>query len=548
MAAKLSNRRFRRRPEASGRRYRSAGAILATVLAATAFTAVAPPAWAEDVSTPAPSSPAPEASGLTDALGALDALASLRHSRADAQPPATPEVTPPPAPVTTVGGANDEQPTDDAVPPSPEPTDPPGQPVVTPTPTATPTPTPTPAATSPAVSARTPAEVPIPAVPPAVPPRVPPAPTPPLTIHDAPGDYVTQDARNRAERARAEAEAAAARAEAAARASAARIAAFTAAQADVATATAAYNDAKLAYASVKSSYDAATERALLVHGMATDAADTAARAGRVVATITRAMAQQRSGTATVDAFLEGSGSNLLYRLGTLDKLSHLSGSLAAIKERSATEQKRADTLLAQDQSAQQAVLAIPLETARSDMETAKAGFDAATARLDSLRRTSTAGVLGMSPLPARRPDTGQLSAQGWVLPAVGSITDHFGPRPDKPLPDVGAYHYGTDIGASCDAGVYAATSGIVVSAGALGTYGNWILIDHGKGVQTGYAHLASGQTLVSVGDTVIAGQVIAGVGSTGASTGCHLHVEVRIDGTRVDPQPFFAKRGVVLGR
>jgi murein DD-endopeptidase MepM/ murein hydrolase activator NlpD len=326
------------------------------------------------------------------------------------------------------------------------------------------------------------------------------------------------------------------------------VAAFVAAQADVTKASAAYDAAKLAYASVKARYDEATARAALVHAMATDAADTAARAGRVVATITRAMAQQRSGTAAVDAFLDGSGGGLLYRLGTLDKLSHLSGSLAAIKQRSVVEQQRADTLLEQDRVAQEAVLSIPLDQARSDMDAAKAAFESAEARLDSLRTTSTAGVLGMTPLPAHRPDTGQLSAQGWVLPAVGSITDHFGPRPDRPLPDVGDFHYGTDIGASCDAGVYAATSGTVVSAGVLGTYGNWILIDHGNGVQTGYAHLATGETLVAVGDTVVAGQVIGGVGSTGASTGCHLHFEVRIDGTRVDPQPFMAKRGVVLGR
>jgi murein DD-endopeptidase MepM/ murein hydrolase activator NlpD len=385
-----------------------------------------------------------------------------------------------------------------------------------------------------------------------VPPRVPPT-SPPLTIHDAPGDYPTpRETREQAAQAQADADEAAAaaraEAEAAARASAARVAAFMAAQADFTKASAAYDDAKLTYASVKALYDEAVARATLVHGMATDAAESAARAGRVVATITRAMAQQRSGTAAVDAFLDGSGSGLLDRLGTLDKLSHLSGSLPAIKERSVVEQQRADALLEKDRVAQEAVLAVPLDQARSGMEAAKAGFDAAKARLDSLRRASTAGVLGMSPLPAHKPDTGQLSAQGWVLPAVGAITDRFGPRPDKPLPDVGDYHYGTDIGASCDAGVYAATSGTVVSAGTLGTYGNWILIDHGNGVQTGYAHLATGETLVSVGDTVIGGQVIAGVGSTGASTGCHLHFEVRIDGSRVDPQPFLAKRGVVLGR
>lgn len=82
-------------------------------------------------------------------------------------------------------------------------------------------------------------------------------------------------------------------------------------------------------------------------------------------------------------------------------------------------------------------------------------------------------------------------------------------------------------------------------AGYLGSYGNWILIDHGNGVQTGYAH--NSVLHVSVGQSVAAGEVISDVGSTGASSGCHLHFEVRVDGARIDPQPFMSARGVTLG-
>ncbi|HSP51350.1 MAG TPA: M23 family metallopeptidase, partial [Cryobacterium sp.] len=139
---------------------------------------------------------------------------------------------------------------------------------------------------------------------------------------------------------------------------------------------------------------------------------------------------------------------------------------------------------------------------------------------------------------------GQLSSQGWAAPAFGSLTDGFGPRPDRPLPEVSDFHRGTDIGAGCGAAVYAASAGVVVAAAPLGTYGNWILIDHGSGIATGYAHLAEGQTLVSVGETVIAGQVISSVGSTGSSTGCHLHFEVRAAGTAIDARPFLVARGV----
>jgi murein DD-endopeptidase MepM/ murein hydrolase activator NlpD len=343
----------------------------------------------------------------------------------------------------------------------------------------------------------------------------------------------------------ASARAAAARA-AEARAAAARLAAFTAAQARLESASRAYDDAKLAYASVKAEHDAALDRAALLHDLASEASLTANRSLRVVAALIRALAQQRGGDATIDVLLDGNaGDSLLFQLGTLDKLSQLTGSLTAVRERAQADKERADRLSEQDAAAQELADSIPVDDAFSDMEDAKAQFEEATAELDALRTTATAGVLGMTPLPTVS-DNGQLSAQGWATPAVGSITDRFGPRPDLPLPGVNPFHYATDIGAACGAGIYAATSGVVEAVGPLGTYGNWILIDHGDGVETGYAHIATGSTLVTVGESVIAGQVIAGVGSTGASTGCHLHFEVRINGVRVDPEPFMLDRGVAL--
>lgn len=133
----------------------------------------------------------------------------------------------------------------------------------------------------------------------------------------------------------------------------------------------------------------------------------------------------------------------------------------------------------------------------------------------------------------------------WTLPEPGVISSAFGSRPVRPVDGVGAFHYGTDIAANCGNAVYAAASGTVDSAGWEGTYGNWILLDHGDGVQTGYAH--NSQLLVDQGDSVQAGQVIALVGSTGASTGCHVHFEVRQNGARVDPEPFMLTREVPLG-
>ncbi len=128
---------------------------------------------------------------------------------------------------------------------------------------------------------------------------------------------------------------------------------------------------------------------------------------------------------------------------------------------------------------------------------------------------------------------------------IGWISSPFGPRPDRPAAGVGAFHYGTDLAAACGTTTRAAASGTVIYAGWLGTYGNWVLIDHGNGVQTGYAHSAA--LLVADGERVSAGQAIAQVGTTGASSGCHLHFEVRVGGASIDPVPFMRARGVTLG-
>ena len=79
----------------------------------------------------------------------------------------------------------------------------------------------------------------------------------------------------------------------------------------------------------------------------------------------------------------------------------------------------------------------------------------------------------------------------------------------------------------------------------LGTYGNWILIDHGYGVAVGYAH--ESEILVSVGQHVSVGQVIGLVGQTGAATGCHRDLEVHLNGVAVNPVPFFAAKHISLG-
>ena len=100
-------------------------------------------------------------------------------------------------------------------------------------------------------------------------------------------------------------------------------------------------------------------------------------------------------------------------------------------------------------------------------------------------------------------------------------------------------HTGTDIAAPMGTAVTAAAEGTVASAGWNGSYGNCIIINHVNGVQTWYAHLS--KINVSVGQQVNTSTVIGNVGSTGNSTGPHLHLEVRINGTPVNPQNYLYK-------
>jgi murein DD-endopeptidase MepM/ murein hydrolase activator NlpD len=138
-------------------------------------------------------------------------------------------------------------------------------------------------------------------------------------------------------------------------------------------------------------------------------------------------------------------------------------------------------------------------------------------------------------------DTGN----GWMKPVQGHLGDPFGPRPEQPVPGVNLFHRGQDVVAPCGGQIRAATSGTVTSATYWGTYGNWILVDRGDGVAVGYAH--ESRMLVSVGQHVSEGQLIGLVGQTGAATGCHLHLEVHLNGVAVNPVPFFAAKHISLG-
>jgi murein DD-endopeptidase MepM/ murein hydrolase activator NlpD len=118
------------------------------------------------------------------------------------------------------------------------------------------------------------------------------------------------------------------------------------------------------------------------------------------------------------------------------------------------------------------------------------------------------------------------SASGFIWPVSGPVTSPFGMR-------WGRMHTGIDIGVPYGTPIHAAASGQVIYAGWMDGYGNLVFIDHGRGISTGYAHQSS--IAVSNGQTVTQGQVIGYVGCTGHCFGPHLHFEVRVNGTPVDP-------------
>jgi murein DD-endopeptidase MepM/ murein hydrolase activator NlpD len=119
-------------------------------------------------------------------------------------------------------------------------------------------------------------------------------------------------------------------------------------------------------------------------------------------------------------------------------------------------------------------------------------------------------------------------------PVTGTITSPFGWR-SNPFGGAPEFHQGLDIAAPMGTTVTAAAGGTVIMAQWYGGYGNYILIDHGGGYSTGYGHLSA--IYVTPGQAVGRGQAIGAVGSTGQSTGPHLHFEVRIAGKPVDPAP-----------
>lgn len=160
--------------------------------------------------------------------------------------------------------------------------------------------------------------------------------------------------------------------------------------------------------------------------------------------------------------------------------------------------------------------------------------------LDRLEAESKALAEKIRKLQAAQSGKGSGSLNGtisvWPLPGHYEISSPFGWR-THPITGKRSLHTGTDIVASTGTTIYAAGAGVVLVAGWNTAYGNMTIIDHGSGISTLYGHQS--RLDVSEGQTVEANQAIGAVGSTGWSTGAHLHFEVRVGGNPTDPLQYF---------
>jgi murein DD-endopeptidase MepM/ murein hydrolase activator NlpD len=148
------------------------------------------------------------------------------------------------------------------------------------------------------------------------------------------------------------------------------------------------------------------------------------------------------------------------------------------------------------------------------------------AEVEALAAQSAALAQAIRDAAAGSTGSGTPSAAGFIWPVNGTVVSGFGMR-------WGRMHEGIDITAGTGTPIWAAAAGTVIHAGWLGGYGNLVVVDHGDGLATAYAHASA--ILVAVGQQVSQGETISLVGSTGNSSGPHLHFEVRVNGSAVDP-------------
>jgi murein DD-endopeptidase MepM/ murein hydrolase activator NlpD len=335
------------------------------------------------------------------------------------------------------------------------------------------------------------------------------------------------------------------------------------------------------YYDAQAAFDAAAYKAELLQQQADEAqaaADESMRqAGQIAARVQRAGGQDLS----VQLFFgEDSESNLLSNLGMASKVGQQSSGIYAKAKR---DQNSAQSLTDEANVAKEALKGLAAAAEAAMIEAQKAA-DAASAALEEqagnqerleaqlaslvenrvvteqqyavgaeIRRQAEIArqkeIARLAEIERKKQEAaagnggGGGTSNGWTRPSYGYASSSYGPRV-PPTKGASSYHYGTDFGARCGSAIVAASSGRVIYAAGNGNFGNFVKIDHGGGLTTSYAHIQGGGIRVSHGQNVSVGQVIALVGSTGISTGCHLHFEVRNYGSATNPVTFLRGKGV----
>jgi murein DD-endopeptidase MepM/ murein hydrolase activator NlpD len=200
------------------------------------------------------------------------------------------------------------------------------------------------------------------------------------------------------------------------------------------------------------------------------------------------------------------------------------------EDRNEIESKKAELVRTRTElEAREADLAAARDTKAAALDEVNSNIDHLGADVSDLQDQiqqqiqQASSTPGVTPLPA---GPVQGASGGWIWPVSGTLTSPFGYR-------WGRMHEGIDISVPEGTPVRAAKAGNVVIAAYTGGYGNYTCVDHGGGLSSCYAHQSS--YAVSPGDSVAQGEVIGYSGNTGSSTGPHLHFEIRVNGTAVDP-------------
>lgn len=299
-----------------------------------------------------------------------------------------------------------------------------------------------------------------------------------------------------------------------------------------------------------------------LQGQADEAAQKAADSKKRAAAMLAELGKTGGGDLTASLLASsqsGDADALLYRLGAMDQYTQRSQD---VYNQAIQQQNSAQSLSDQAEAAQKKLEELKAE-AEAAFQVAQAAAQAAQAKLDEQQANQAVLEAQLAVLVEKRQATqadylkgvrekwgpnagGIISEQGFARPSSGYITSPFGYR-YHPIYHQWLLHNGTDIaGQGCGAPIFAAHAGTVTYAGPNGTLGNYIQIDHGDGTSSGYGHIMPGGIHVSIGQHVDPGQPIAQVGTTGASTGCHLHFIIRVNGNLTDAVPFMSARGITI--